>query len=258
VASIGLLVGLLREQSRQRAPRRLVDRIDQGVAALESLLKGLLDLSRLDAGTVQPRVGRVELQAVFDAIASHEAAAAEARGIRLRCRPTALAVVSDAVLLEQMLRNLVNNAVRCTAHGGVLVGARRRGRPRAGAGLGHRPREFRGGGLGLGRGVGDGDEGVVGRGGSRGGGGGGGCGARGGGGGELFPFHMEMKWTSLFSESNRRSIPVHKFIRKFLRKSLFVDEHGLCLVAGKVTFSKTVYVPHPVHVLKLRPCLDRN
>lgn len=127
VASIGLLVGLLREPLPAPKLRGLVDRIDQAVAALESLLRGLLDLSRLDAGTVQPRIRRVELQAVFDAIASHEAAAAEAKGIRLRCRPTPLAVVSDAVLLEQMLRNLVNNAVRCTAHGGVLVAARRRG-----------------------------------------------------------------------------------------------------------------------------------
>jgi len=122
-----VLVGLLREQLQAPSLRRLVDRIDQAVAALESLLRGLLDLSRLDAGTVQPRIKRVELQAVFDAIAAHEAAAAEAKGIRLRCRPTSLAVVSDAVLLEQMLRNLVNNAVRCTARGGVLVAARRRG-----------------------------------------------------------------------------------------------------------------------------------
>lgn len=127
VASIGLLVGLLREQAGAPDVRRLADRIDQGVAALESLLRGLLDLSRLDAGTVQPRLGRVPLQSVFDAIAAHEAAAAQAKGLRLRFRPTALAVVSDAVLLEQMLRNLVNNAVRCTARGGVLVAARARG-----------------------------------------------------------------------------------------------------------------------------------
>jgi signal transduction histidine kinase len=127
VASIGLLVGLLREQLQAPALRGLVDRIDQAVAALESLLRGLLDLSRLDAGTVQPRWQRVELQALFEAIGAHEAAAAEAKGIRLRCRLTALAVVSDPVLLEQMLRNLVNNAVRCTARGGVLVAARRRG-----------------------------------------------------------------------------------------------------------------------------------
>ena len=127
VASIGLLVGLLREQEPAPRQRGLVDRIDQAVAALETLLRGLLDVSRFDAGTVQPRIGRVELQAVFDAIAAHAGATAEAKGLRLRCRPTALAVVSDALLLEQMLRNLVDNAVRCTARGGVLVAARRRG-----------------------------------------------------------------------------------------------------------------------------------
>ena len=127
VASIGLLVGLLREQLHAPALRGLAERIDQAVAALESLLRGLLDLSRLDAGTVQPRLQRVELQTLFEAIAAHEAAAAEAKGLRLRCRPSALAVVSDPLLLEQMLRNLVNNALRCTARGGVLVAARRRG-----------------------------------------------------------------------------------------------------------------------------------
>lgn len=127
VASIGLLVGLLREPLAEPARRALVDRIDTAVAALESLLGGLLDLSRLDAGTVEPRLAGVELQGVFDAIAAHGGAAAEAKGIRLRCRPTPLAVVSDPVLLEQMLRNLVDNAVRCTARGGVLIAARRRG-----------------------------------------------------------------------------------------------------------------------------------
>jgi signal transduction histidine kinase/CheY-like chemotaxis protein len=127
VAAIGLLVGLLRERVDATLRHELVDRIDRAVAALESLLKGLLDLSRLDAGTVRPRLGPVALQPLFDAIAAHEGAAAQTRGIALRFRPTPLAVVTDALLLEQMLRNLVGNALRCTAHGGVLVAARRRG-----------------------------------------------------------------------------------------------------------------------------------
>lgn len=127
VASIGLLAGLLREPMGQARQRSLVERIEQAAAALESLLKGLLDLSRLDAGTVRPRLGAVALQPLFEAIAAHEAAAAQARGLRLRFRPSSAMVVSDALLLEQMLRNLVGNAVRCTPRGGVLVAARRRG-----------------------------------------------------------------------------------------------------------------------------------
>jgi CheY-like chemotaxis protein/anti-sigma regulatory factor (Ser/Thr protein kinase) len=47
-----------------------------------------------------------------------------AKGLRLRFRPTDRWVMSDAVLLERALRNLVSNAVRYTERGGVLVAAR--------------------------------------------------------------------------------------------------------------------------------------
>ncbi len=42
----------------------------------------------------------------------------------VRLRPTALAVQADPVLLEQVLRNLLSNALRYTQRGGVLVAAR--------------------------------------------------------------------------------------------------------------------------------------
>lgn len=126
VVTIGLLVGLLREQLPSRQLRGMMDRVNEAVASLEALLKGLLDLSRFDAGTVRPRLQAVAVQALFDAIAAHEGEAARLKGVRLRFRPTQLAVHSDPVLLEQVVRNLVNNAVRYTDHGGVLVGARNR------------------------------------------------------------------------------------------------------------------------------------
>jgi two-component system, sensor histidine kinase len=55
------------------------------------------------------------------------AGAATDAGIELRVVPTAAWVRSDFVLLEQILLNLVSNAVRYTTHGGVLVGCRERG-----------------------------------------------------------------------------------------------------------------------------------
>jgi signal transduction histidine kinase/CheY-like chemotaxis protein len=129
VVTIGLLVGLLREQIAEPALRAMVGKVDEAVASMESLLAGLLDLSRLDSGTLRPRVQRVALQPMFDAIAAHEAEAARRKGLALRLRPTALAVHSDPLLLEQILRNFVSNAVRYTDAGGVLLAARvRRGR----------------------------------------------------------------------------------------------------------------------------------
>ncbi|OYU73640.1 MAG: hypothetical protein CFE45_36765, partial [Burkholderiales bacterium PBB5] len=121
VVAIGLLVGLLREQVQAPEQRRLLDRTHEATRALEDLLRGLLDLSRLDNVAVQPAPQPVALQALFDAIDAHEHTTALASGLRLRFRPTGLVVLSDPLLLEQILRNLVSNALRYTARGGVLV-----------------------------------------------------------------------------------------------------------------------------------------
>lgn len=125
VVTIGLLVSLLREQLVAPAQRHMVAKVDEAVAAMEALLARLLDLSRLDSGTVRVRLQQLALQPLFDAVAVHEGEAARQKGLLLRVRPTALAVRADAALLEQILRNLVSNAVRYTDAGGLLLAARR-------------------------------------------------------------------------------------------------------------------------------------
>jgi len=124
MVSIGLLVGLLREQVRTPGLLGVVLRLQEATRAMEGLLKRLLDLSRLESGTVRVRPQALALQALFDAIASHHAEQAANKGLRLVLRPTRALVHSDPALLEQLLRNLVGNAVRYTESGGVLVAAR--------------------------------------------------------------------------------------------------------------------------------------
>ena len=125
--SIGLLADLLREQPLPPATHHVLGRLGDSVQALNGLLKGLLDLSRFDAGAVQARLGRVALQPLLEAVVSDQREAARLKGIELRLRAPSVVVRSDALLLEQVLRNLVGNAVRYTERGGVLVAVRRRG-----------------------------------------------------------------------------------------------------------------------------------
>ena len=130
VAAIGLLIGLAREQVLQAQPlaASMLAKAGQAIAGLEELLRGLLDVSRLDVtAAAAPALQPVPLQPIFEAIALHEQATAQARGLKLRFRATGAVVFSDALLLEQMLRNLVANALRYTERGGVLVAVRRRG-----------------------------------------------------------------------------------------------------------------------------------
>jgi len=126
VTTIGLLIGLVAEEVKEERLTAMLARVTESVGALESLLRGLLDLSRLDSGTVTPAIQAVTLGGLYAAVGLHARPVADARGLRLRFRGAALGVRSDPVLLQQMLLNLVDNALRYTDRGGVLVSARQR------------------------------------------------------------------------------------------------------------------------------------
>jgi signal transduction histidine kinase/ActR/RegA family two-component response regulator len=126
VVSIGLLADLLRDAELPPKMHHVLDRIGDSVQALNALLKGLLDLSRFDAGAVQARLGRVALRPLLESVVGDEQEAARHKGIELRLRAGSFVAYSDPLLLEQIVRNLVGNAVRYTESGGVLVSLRRR------------------------------------------------------------------------------------------------------------------------------------
>ena len=127
--ALGLFASALAGKTRDAESRSLTARINQSIAALESLFNEVLDVSRLDAGAIAVNSRAVALQPLFDRIANDLSRGAEEKNLALRFVPTAKVVRSDPVLLERILRNLVANAIRYTDRGGILVGVR----PRAGA-----------------------------------------------------------------------------------------------------------------------------
>lgn len=135
-AAIGLLVSLLRQKARDKEVKELTNMLDEAVTSMESLLVGLLDISKLDAGAVKPEFQSVCMNDVFHAVKVHEESAAAAKGLDLRFRLPKnidgkhLSVLTDPMLLHSVLRNLVANAIRYTERGGVLVAARRRSKHR--------------------------------------------------------------------------------------------------------------------------------
>jgi len=127
VAAVGLLSGLLRDRLQGSPLHDMTLRLTDAVRAMENLLNGLLDLSRLEAGAIKPHWQAVDLNAMLARISSHEQESARRKGLILRMHPTDAAAYSDPILLEQMIRNLIGNALRYTQRGGVLVGVRQRG-----------------------------------------------------------------------------------------------------------------------------------
>ena len=124
--AMGLFAAALAARVRDPEVRPLVASVRASVEALEELFAQLLDLSRLDAGALVPARASVALGPLLARLAADFAPQANAAGLALRIVPTQLAVDTDPVLLERILRNLVANAVRYTPAGGVVIGARRR------------------------------------------------------------------------------------------------------------------------------------
>ena len=105
---------------------KLIGRLDQTLGGMAGMLNALLDINQIEAGTIRAKIETFPIGAVLDRVTSELAYQAEAQRIVLRVLPCTLSVSSDPRLLEQMVRNLLSNALKYTKHGGVLLGCRRR------------------------------------------------------------------------------------------------------------------------------------
>lgn len=127
-------MGLLMETAIQRNTDTQLVPVLNGIQdcarSLAFMFDALLDLSRLESGTYEVRREPVPLSTVFGDVATVFGPDAQQRGLRLRVslpRRRMPIVHTDGTLLRQMVFNLVQNALRYTCRGGVLVGVRSRG-----------------------------------------------------------------------------------------------------------------------------------
>jgi signal transduction histidine kinase/CheY-like chemotaxis protein len=125
--ALGLFASALADKIKEPDVLNVVHSINTSVGALEGLFNELLDISKIDAGAIQPVPQPVSLGNLFERLRLDFEAEAFDKGLRLTIRPTRLWVRSDPILLERVVRNLVTNALRYTKQGRVLVAARQRG-----------------------------------------------------------------------------------------------------------------------------------
>lgn len=125
VHALGLFVTRLAQLPHDATGAQLVRQLEASVLAMQNLLDGLLDMSRLEAGAVPVTPRAIAVSQLLAMLRHDLTAAAAERGLQLRIRPSGLWVMSDATLVYRLLLNLVSNALRYTHKGGVLVAARR-------------------------------------------------------------------------------------------------------------------------------------
>ncbi|MBR0643874.1 response regulator [Roseomonas hellenica] len=120
-----LLQGLLAKAVTGEAAQKLVALLDPTLSAMSGMLNTLLDINQIEAGTVSAEVESVPVNDLFGRLRDEFAYHARAQGLALRVVPCGLTVRTDPRLLEQMIRNLLSNALKYTRHGKVLLGCRR-------------------------------------------------------------------------------------------------------------------------------------
>jgi len=111
---------LTEEQGRQ------VELIRSSAADLLSLVNDLLDLAKAEAGRIEPNWSEVDLKAVFGQLRGTLRPLVTRPEVELIIdEPAVLTLRSDEVLLAQILRNLLTNALKFTAAGSVRLSVRR-------------------------------------------------------------------------------------------------------------------------------------
>ncbi|MGI8826839.1 MAG: sensor histidine kinase [Chloroflexota bacterium] len=133
ITSINLLVETLQTGAMRDAgvASHFLQRIEVETLSMMRLVEVLLELSRLESGRLALQLDATDVGEVFGAVSNRLDPAAKDKGlhVRLVIDPGLPPVQADSERLEQVLMNLVHNAIKFTPEGGeVTLRAARQGR----------------------------------------------------------------------------------------------------------------------------------
>ncbi|MCV6585635.1 MAG: PAS-domain containing protein [Marinibacterium sp.] len=119
-----LYVASMEEMTPDSQKRELVSKASDALQSVEDILSALLDISKLDSGLANVHFSEVDLDGILNQLRDQLRPIARKKGLDFRVLRTGATVESDATYLRRILQNLILNALRYTASGRVLVGAR--------------------------------------------------------------------------------------------------------------------------------------
>lgn len=121
--ALSLLAGVLTRQNLDKKSMSIALDIHQASQNLQALMTGLLDISKLDAGLMVPRIETIDLSWLMSRVCNEFETQAYDKGLRLMFVSSygSATTRSDPQLTERILRNLVSNAVKYTDKGHIEI-----------------------------------------------------------------------------------------------------------------------------------------
>ena len=126
--SLSLLTGAMYEVAQDPYLREVAQQMDRSVQSLDRLFGALLDLSKLDAGAVVIEPQDFDLAEMFDRLSVEHRAKAREKGLAFHVECGSIWICADPILLERIIRNLLENAIRFTNAGSITIQAQSTGR----------------------------------------------------------------------------------------------------------------------------------
>ncbi|MDP6414098.1 MAG: hybrid sensor histidine kinase/response regulator, partial [Gammaproteobacteria bacterium] len=119
--SISLYLSALDQLLDQAKQNEISEKIHGSLDVMGELLDALLDISKLDSGSVTPTKKDFLMSSFLDALVADNESAAQLKGLTFRCSADSCVVHSDPALLRRIVENFITNAIRYTDTGGVEV-----------------------------------------------------------------------------------------------------------------------------------------
>ncbi|MFW1752759.1 PAS-domain containing protein [Acinetobacter wanghuae] len=114
------------EQSVQSdEDRKTLQQLDRALHGAESMLSALLDIARLEGGTIQPKRQAYPLHDLLSDLELQFKSIAAQRGIQFSVHDAQFWIDTDPQWIRRIIQNFVSNALRYTARGKVVVGVLR-------------------------------------------------------------------------------------------------------------------------------------
>lgn len=119
--ALGLYLDILESKLQSDDQRTLITKIKNSSNALSVLFNSLLDLSRLDAGVVDVEPTHFLIAPLLSSLREEFEEVAADKSISIEVDGSNATILTDAVLLERIMRNLIQNAITYTSEGHVEV-----------------------------------------------------------------------------------------------------------------------------------------
>lgn len=119
--TLALLNGTLRRIADEPALNEAFEQQEHAIGTMSRLVNALLDIGKLESGAIRPEITEFQVVPLLEQLRKAFSGLVTQKGLSQRYEIQPCTLRTDAALLEEVLRNLLANAIKYTERGEIIV-----------------------------------------------------------------------------------------------------------------------------------------